>query len=222
MGVIHLTKAGSTLYIVLDVEVGFSGRVPDLTQVWSGGQMSPLKEDRPENYVSVLRELSDDRWREFDHKTRIEWRLSFAVWITLLAATGGVLKGQFPAIANTICIPISCGIAVIVVVFHFMFLRWVQRRLQDIREDMWEIYKERWNVVLAPPKLGPLLRERRRRSTTLVQLGITSLLGLLLVAMTWQCCVSKSAEVLRSTSTTVEQKSDGRASAGHDSVGEHR
>jgi hypothetical protein len=38
-----------------------------------------------------LARLADDRWREYESKSQAEWKLSYSVWATLLAATASIL-----------------------------------------------------------------------------------------------------------------------------------
>jgi hypothetical protein len=78
----------------------------------------------------ALHALSDQAWRDWDHKTRHEWRLSFGLWAALLAATAALLQTTFrphPAL-------VAVG-GTVVFVLHVVFLAWIQGRLREHRKE---------------------------------------------------------------------------------------
>lgn len=132
-----------------------------------------------------LRDLGDDRWREFENKTRHEWKLSFSIWGALLAASAGLLSGKASSIDPAMRLTaVLIGALAVTALWglHAWFLWWIQTRVLMIRRDMWEIYKRRWNIVLSPPKDGPCTRRCINQPSMWVQLGITALLGGALIA----------------------------------------
>jgi len=78
----------------------------------------------------ALHALSEQAWRDWDHKTRHEWRLSFGLWAALLAASAAVLQSSFRPPFTYV---IAGGIAVFVL--HVVFLAWIQGRLKEYRKE---------------------------------------------------------------------------------------
>ena len=44
-------------------------------------------DENAKSQFSALHALSEQAWRDWDHKTRHEWRLGFGAWAALLAAS---------------------------------------------------------------------------------------------------------------------------------------
>jgi hypothetical protein len=136
--------------------------------------------DQDQRYFDQsCQELTEQYWRDWDHKTRYEWKLSFGYWAALLAMTAVVLKER---IEVPVWLLVSfCGIALIL---HINFLRWIQVNLR----------KNRTEISLIQRKMREIARieSKEERSVNFhvkwwhqvslwTQAGITMLLALLLV-----------------------------------------
>jgi hypothetical protein len=78
----------------------------------------------------ALHALSEQAWRDWDHKTRHEWRLSFGLWAALLAASAALIQTSYRP--NLAAVAIA---GVVVVVLHLRFLAWIQSRSKEFRKD---------------------------------------------------------------------------------------
>jgi hypothetical protein len=78
----------------------------------------------------ALHALSEQAWRDWDHKTRHEWRLSFGLWAVLLAASAALLQTTF---RPGLMFVVVAGLAVLVV--HVVFLAWIHRGLREYRKE---------------------------------------------------------------------------------------
>ena len=78
----------------------------------------------------ALHALAEQAWRDWDHKSRHEWRLSFAIWAALLAASAARLQTsiEIPAWA----VVLAGGF---VFLFHALFLRWIQKTLDAFSRE---------------------------------------------------------------------------------------
>jgi hypothetical protein len=87
-------------------------------------------DDEAKSQFDALHALSEQAWRDWDHKTRHEWRLSFGLWAALLAASAALLQTTFrPG-------PVLVVVAGIVVfLLHIVFLAWIQGRLREHRKE---------------------------------------------------------------------------------------
>lgn len=92
-----------------------------------------------------LAKLADDRWREYDSKSQAEWKLSYAVWATLLAATASVITGGDDgfSIPSGSLVWIIGGFAFMALIAHWVFLGFIDCRLHSLREEMREILRRR-------------------------------------------------------------------------------
>jgi hypothetical protein len=75
--------------------------------------------------------LSEQAWRDWDHKTKHEWKLSFGIWAALLASAAG-----FDKVRVEVPIGIIIAIGLVIFTIHLIFLWWVQIRLKDYRSEM--------------------------------------------------------------------------------------
>lgn len=79
--------------------------------------------------------IREHAWREFEDKSRAEWRLSFGIWAAVLASAsalianenllGNYLMKQWPSWVFVVALGIVLG--------HFAFLYWIQTRLGEVR-----------------------------------------------------------------------------------------
>jgi uncharacterized protein YhhL (DUF1145 family) len=78
----------------------------------------------------ALHALSEQAWRDWDHKTRHEWRLSFGLWAALLAASAALLQAKYRPDLTFVAVT---GIAILVL--HVIFLAWMQGTLRAYRKE---------------------------------------------------------------------------------------
>jgi hypothetical protein len=78
----------------------------------------------------ALHALSEQAWRDWDHKTRHEWRLSFGLWAVLLAASAALLQTTF---RPGLIVVLLAGAAVFLV--HVVFLAWIHSGLRRYRKE---------------------------------------------------------------------------------------
>jgi hypothetical protein len=118
----------------------------------------------------ALHALSEQAWRDWDHKTRHEWRLSFGLWAAVLAASAALLQTKFrPGL------PLVVVAGIVVVVLHVIFLAWMQGWLREYRKEYLAL-RARMPALVRPE--GPTGRERHWYESPSVwtQAGITLLL----------------------------------------------
>jgi hypothetical protein len=78
----------------------------------------------------ALYALSEQAWRDWDHKTRHEWRLSFGLWAALLGASAAALQTPYQPPLTAVVLG-----GVIVLVVHVVFLAWIHRRQGEYRNE---------------------------------------------------------------------------------------
>lgn len=105
-----------------------------------------MDEDTKRTFDS-LHALSEQEWRDWDHKTRHEWRLSFGLWGALLAASGALLSTDYRPSGIAISL-----IGALVIVLHVGFLAWIQTRLRDYRRAYLAL-RNRMPESVTPPEL---------------------------------------------------------------------
>lgn len=127
-----------------------------------------------------LAKLADDRWREYASKSQAEWKLSYSVWATLLAATGGLLtKNEGVLVCRSALVLVAIIFAVLAFFVHWWFLDWVHKKLGSLRKEMNLILNERRKLLNVQGADQP--DAESGRESLRVQLFITALLGALLV-----------------------------------------
>ena len=137
---------------------------------------SPIDSPR----LDHLAKLADDRWREYQSKSQAEWKLSYSVWATLLAATAGLLtKTQSIPVSQSTLLLIVIVFAVLAFAVHWWFLDWLHGKLGSLRKEMNRILEKR-RELLNLECIDQADAESGRESLR-VQLSITVLLGALLV-----------------------------------------
>jgi hypothetical protein len=131
-----------------------------------------------------LAKLADDRWREYESKSQAEWKLSYSVWATLLAAMGALLtrsEGVLVCRSTFMLIVITFGVFAFIV--HWWFLNWVHKKLGSLRNEMNQILDRR-RKLLNVDGSAQADAESGRESLR-VQLCITVLLGALLIGVAY-------------------------------------
>lgn len=87
-------------------------------------------DEKAKSEFDALLALSEQAWRDWDHKTRHEWRLSFGLWAALLAASAALLQAKF---RPELTLVVVAGIAVFLL--HVVFLAWIQGKLREYRKE---------------------------------------------------------------------------------------
>jgi small-conductance mechanosensitive channel len=98
-----------------------------------------LTEDEKRKF-DAWESIRDHAWREFENKSRAEWRLSFGIWAALLASASALIASHQPLAVNLMK-EWSCALAFLafaILLGHFYFLYWIQTRLQEARESLSE------------------------------------------------------------------------------------
>lgn len=135
--------------------------------------------------VDHLAKLADDRWREYDHKSQAEWKLSYAVWAAMLAA-GGALVTQHQAIdaGRGMLVGAAIFFSGAALIIHVSFLRFIHSRLGLFRKHISVILEERQKLlgISLPAKLDDDGSVFSGKESFDIQWTITLLLGIFLVA----------------------------------------
>lgn len=143
-------------------------------------------DDKARHRLDALVSLNNQEWAEFQEKTQVEWRLSFALWTALVAVIGGILGGK----ATELLIPFwmklgAVFVCVALVFLHLVFLLWIQKRLGHARSNLTVVRYDMWSLVRLGTPQG--YGERRRapcQPSLWVQLSITLVLsGVLLSSL---------------------------------------
>ena len=87
-------------------------------------------DENAKRQFDALHALTEQAWRDWDHKTRHEWRLSFGLWAALLAASAVLLQTTFRPHPTAVVVG---GIAAFVL--HVVFLAWINGKLREHRKD---------------------------------------------------------------------------------------
>jgi hypothetical protein len=85
--------------------------------------------------VDAVVSIRDHAWKEFEHKSAAEWRLSFAIWTSFLAAAGALIASERFAPTPDWRIALV-PVALIATGAHAAFLFWVQTRLAKSRTEL--------------------------------------------------------------------------------------
>ncbi len=106
-----------------------------------------LNEENKRLY-DALQILADHHWRDWDHKTRHEWRLSFGIWGSLLAAMAALLK-------SNVRIPLGLAliIGLVIIGAHTIFLLWIRKRLVQIRASVTDYQVKMSNTIGIDPNI---------------------------------------------------------------------
>ncbi len=131
-------------------------------------------EEEKKNQFDAWMAMRDHAWREFEEKTRTEWRLSFGIWAALLTSSGAILSAD--KLLESTTIKVSAWIMVIIVmVIHTRFLYWIQDSLRTTREYHQEAEAEMRRILdLDPIDLGHR-KSAWKQSSVQIQILITVL-----------------------------------------------
>jgi ABC-type branched-subunit amino acid transport system permease subunit len=133
--------------------------------------------DDEKRRFDALQMLSEQYWRDWDHKSQAEWRLSFGVWVALLAAAAAVGKSEI-----NLGWGLVLAVGVFVTVLHFVFLQWIQTVLTENREVMRRSQKAMADLAGVDLTIKPR-RSWFKQESLWTQLGITVLLVLVMVVV---------------------------------------
>jgi len=138
-----------------------------------------MNEDTSREY-QALQSLNDQNWAEFQEKTRLEWRLSFGLWTSIVTVIGSIFAGRATGVEFTnFKLPAMC-LCVALIGLHMWFLRWIQKRLKDIRANLKTVRCEMWKLL----GLGtPVNSRRKKQPSFFVQLGITCVLVIVILSL---------------------------------------
>jgi len=81
----------------------------------------------------AIHKMSEQAWRDWEHKARYQWKLSFGIWIAQLSALSLVISGK----ANFLIDASYFYVLLFVVFLHFLFLSWIESRLRVMRNQMY-------------------------------------------------------------------------------------
>ena len=126
--------------------------------------------------------LEHEQWNEFDNKVTYEWRLSFAIWTSLVASSGAILGGkiqfeQLELLVGIAPITAAAAITVLIIVLHGWFLVWIQSSLQRIRKSLWKIRGEMEDIAHIRCQPETFTRNKFKQAPMYVQFFISILLG---------------------------------------------
>ena len=128
-----------------------------------------------------LSNLEEQQWREIENKIKLEWRLSFAIWGSLLAASAAIIGGKLH-FRNLPIEQIMLSVLVIiflVVILHVLFLYWIQRSLQRRRKSLWVLRKAMEELIPISIQKGEYNRKIPKQVSIYVQVLISVLLSII-------------------------------------------
>ena len=130
------------------------------------------------NKFDALHCLCDQAWREWDHKSRHEWRLSSALWTVLAAATAAIIAENIKAQSLGIPVWLAGAFLLAVVGIHVYFMTWIQTELSKYRGQYNNYLAQMEVLPLKIPELKPR-KELFKHPSLLTQAMITVLLSCL-------------------------------------------
>lgn len=136
-----------------------------------------MTEDEKRTF-SAWESLRDHAWREFEDKSRAEWRLSFGIWAAVLASASALIASGKPSVGNLVNQLPSCTFiffSFFIVLGHIGFLYWIQTKLQDTRKILTEAQDE-MRKLLSASKQDSEERSICKQVPMYVEASITSLL----------------------------------------------
>ena len=120
-------------------------------------------------------------WGEFQEKTRLEWRLSFAIWATLATIIGSILTGKLQSLKIAF-LPIWISVFLIILLaLHFWFLSWIQKKLRSFRENIVPVLHEMYTLLPGLPIPLFIPGNRWKQPSLFVQIGISLVLEIFLL-----------------------------------------
>ena len=110
-------------------------------------QVKAAVDEDTKRAFDALHALSEQEWRDWDHKTRHAWRLSFGLWGALLAVSGALLTTDYRPDGVAIGL-----IGALVIVLHVGFLAWIHTCLNDYRRA-YVALRDRMPENVRPPAM---------------------------------------------------------------------
>jgi len=134
-----------------------------------------------ERIFDSLSALEKQQWREIENKIKLEWRLSFAIWGSLLAASAAIIGGKlhFRNLPMEQIMLSSLAIVFFVVTLHVLFLYWIQQSLQIRRESLWVLRKAMGELIPISIQRGKYNRKIYKQVSVYVQILISVLLSII-------------------------------------------
>lgn len=109
-----------------------------------------MKEGDKREFDSI-RDLSDQWWRDWDHKSRAEWKFSFGIWAGLIALSVAIAKAELKIpYAYIVVFAISPSVFLL----HLAFLRWIQKMLTRNRDEMRRCQELMYKLTTLPSTLA--------------------------------------------------------------------
>lgn len=159
----------------------------------------------------ALHALSEQVWRDWDHKSKHEWRLSFGLWAALLASSAALLQTEYrPTQTQTLIIG---GGLVVLILLHVWFLAWIQGRLWDYRTEYLDL-RQRMPEPVKPVKPSDRSRCWCKSPSLWTQVVVTLLLSAVL-AMVALSEPSKKQPLARASNGPTTAAADGLAALWH-------
>jgi len=110
----------------------------------------------------------------------LEWRLSYAIWTSIVAAIGSIIAGKATSIVPKVHTLIALAICILPLAIHGIYLHWIQTCLRKARSYIYKARKEMWKLVGDDEYEPPGEKKWYRQRPFWVQLGITFFLVLVL------------------------------------------
>ncbi len=137
-------------------------------------------DENKKNEFDALKEMEKGSWAEFQEKTKLEWRLSYAIWTVIVAAVGSIIAGKATGTKIEIPKEIIIFLCVLPLIIHLLYLYWIQTCLRKSRYILNVIRDKMWTLVSITNPTPPSNPWYRQYSLW-VQLGITLFLVIILV-----------------------------------------
>lgn len=158
-----------------------------------------MNEDEKRKY-DALQSLNDQDWAEFQEKTRLEWRLSFGLWSSMVTVIGSIFAGKATdvEIAGLSWAIAAVCLCIILIGLHLWFLLWIQKRLQNVRYNLWTVRDKMWEFLSLVIPERPI-RKILKQPSLYVQLGITCVLAAVLFSCVFLSKPKNTQKKLNST-----------------------
>jgi hypothetical protein len=75
-------------------------------------------------------------WQEYEDKSKVEWRFSYSLWATLLAASGVVVANNATVGNLGVSGGVAFGIAAVATFLEAIMLCWIHKRLCQTRQKL--------------------------------------------------------------------------------------
>lgn len=138
--------------------------------------------DSEKRRFDALTALRDHAWREFENKSQAEWRLGFGLWAAILGGAGVIVTTPTLAASATLTYMVALYLLALCTI-HIKFMRWVQGKLGDCRDRIYEAQGEMRRMLSLPPapEVGASRGNRWRHPSLVVQVAISVLAAAVLI-----------------------------------------